>query len=392
MTRVVAVFLIVSIVGCALSGAVSATPAASKESSIGYRTVAAALADLKSQPDNEVNVQDGWTIINETKHHAIWSFTPEGHPAYPAAVKRTFVEHDGAVYVEMTALCQAQKKACDDLIEQFKELNAKMREQMRQQKTQNKTDSPKPTASSDSPQVRTKLLAKGRYELTVTVPGTTDPADAQRVLMPAAVKLCGSRSPQFGKYKFNAGEPLMKTAGTGSTWVTLMQQVSCDENTNELNAPAAAQTQIPLKAPSPADEAIVRARTLDYLSAKDRGDFDIAHAMFTMTMQAMMTQKSWRTPRATFNARAGLPSRREVVRITWYDNPPGLSPGRYAAADYRASYRSAAFYCGYLSWLQEPDGSYRIVREEEGLSAPKEAGKVAPGEMAAMRLQLGCRD
>lgn len=234
-------------------------------------------------------------------------------------------------------------------------------------------------------------IAKGRFELTETLSGTTDLADAQKMLMPTAVTLCGSQSLQFGNYRFNSTAPMANKVDGGSTLITLVQDVECGGTPNQSNAQDVAQTQAPLKA-SPADEASVRARTLEYLSAKDRGDFDTAHAMFGVTMQAMMTQDAWRTPRATFNAAAGLPRQREVVRITWYDNPPGASPGRYAAADYRASYPNAAFYCGYVAWLQQPDESYRIVREEEGLLTPREAGKIAPGQMAATRLQLGCRD
>jgi hypothetical protein len=247
-------------------------------------------------------------------------------------------------------------------------------------------------AGSGSSKVQTRFISKGRYELTETVSGTTDLADAQRMLIPESKRLCGSLSPQFGRYKFNSIEPVLNAGDAGSTSITLEQEVECGEETSEPNAAVTVDSQAPLKAPSSTDEAIVRARTLDYLAAKDRGEFDTALAMFTSTMQAMMTQDSWRTPRAAFNSAAGIPSQREVVRVTWYDNPPGVAPGRYVAADYRARFKSAAFYCGYLSWLQQPDGSYRIVREEEGQMTPKEANKVAPGQMAAMRLQLGCRD
>ena len=62
------------------------------------------------------------------------------------------------------------------------------------------------------------------------------------------------------------------------------------------------------------------------------------------------------------------------------------------AADYSASYADAAFYCGQVVWLLQPDSSYRIVREEEGQLTNEVASKVAAGELSATRLQLGCRD
>ena len=60
----------------------------------------------------------------------MWSFTPESHPAHPAAIKREVIERDGMVYIDMNALCQAEKRECDALIEQFKEINGKIRESM----------------------------------------------------------------------------------------------------------------------------------------------------------------------------------------------------------------------------------------------------------------------
>ena len=119
----------------ALGAANAAEPdtAARKTSSIGYASVAEALSDLKANPENSVRVQEGWTIIDDRKNSAIWSFSPEGHPAYPAAVKRTILERDGHIYVDMKALCQAKKEPCDELIEQFKALNEQIRQHMQQQ-------------------------------------------------------------------------------------------------------------------------------------------------------------------------------------------------------------------------------------------------------------------
>jgi hypothetical protein len=103
--------------------------AQTQPTSIGYATVAAALEALRSQSGSTVSLQGGWTIISVTSEQALWSFTPANHPAHPAAVKRKIVERDGAVGVQMTALCQAEKAACDRLIEEFQQLNDRIREQ-----------------------------------------------------------------------------------------------------------------------------------------------------------------------------------------------------------------------------------------------------------------------
>ena len=97
--------------------------------SIGFKTVDEALAYLKTKPTvTFTNTKpDGWLIANDTSPFAVWSFTPEGHYAYPAVVKREIKQNDkGDVYVEMTALCQAEKEPCDRLIAEFQELNNKM--------------------------------------------------------------------------------------------------------------------------------------------------------------------------------------------------------------------------------------------------------------------------
>lgn len=74
----------------------------------------------------------GWIIVNEPRS-IMWSFTPVGHYAHPAVVRREVVERDGGVALEMRALCQADKASCDKLIREFQELNERMRQSMRQQ-------------------------------------------------------------------------------------------------------------------------------------------------------------------------------------------------------------------------------------------------------------------
>src|SRR5262245_44892980 len=87
---------------CAL--AVVTIPASGQEAGgIGYPTVEAALAALKARSDVQITNQGGWTIVNEPT--AFWSFTPPGHPAHPAAVRRTIVARGGEQVVDMRVLC-----------------------------------------------------------------------------------------------------------------------------------------------------------------------------------------------------------------------------------------------------------------------------------------------
>jgi len=99
-------------------------------STIGYPNVAAALKALRAKPGVEFTTQGGWTIASEKgdSTFVIWSFAPEGYPAYPAAVKRSLVQRDGSLWIEMNVQCEASKDACDNLVRQFQELNARLRE------------------------------------------------------------------------------------------------------------------------------------------------------------------------------------------------------------------------------------------------------------------------
>ena len=60
----------------------------------------------------------------------LWTFTPEWHSAHPTAVKREVIEKDGKVFIEMSVLCQSSKPECDQLVEQFEQLNDNIRKSM----------------------------------------------------------------------------------------------------------------------------------------------------------------------------------------------------------------------------------------------------------------------
>jgi len=92
---------------------------------IEYPTVAAALKGLHAKPGVTFTEQGGWTVADDDAAHAIWSFPPPGYPAYPAAVKRQMIEGKDGISLQMSVHCEASKKACDDLVRTYEELNAK---------------------------------------------------------------------------------------------------------------------------------------------------------------------------------------------------------------------------------------------------------------------------
>lgn len=88
------------------------------------------LFQLKSNPEVQFRVERGWHIAVVKSEHTLYSFTPENHPAHPSYVKRSVVEKDGAIYMETSAKCGAEKDICDQLLRDFIELNHSVKEKV----------------------------------------------------------------------------------------------------------------------------------------------------------------------------------------------------------------------------------------------------------------------
>jgi hypothetical protein len=94
------------------------------QSTIGYESVAEALKSLRSQRGVVFTTENGWLIATDDAAYTIWSFAPEGYPAYPAAVRRQVVPHGNGSIIQMNVLCEATKEACDALVRTFAEMNS----------------------------------------------------------------------------------------------------------------------------------------------------------------------------------------------------------------------------------------------------------------------------
>jgi hypothetical protein len=105
------------------------------DSGIGFESPQAALDALRRKPGTQIRQEAGWTIVQDQESDkvlALWTFTPDDHPAHPAAVKRIIVERDGAIYLEMKVQCRGSKANCDALVRDFQALNDKARASMQQ--------------------------------------------------------------------------------------------------------------------------------------------------------------------------------------------------------------------------------------------------------------------
>jgi hypothetical protein len=90
---------------------------------IGYASVDATLTALRAEPSAQFREQRGWTVAASREGGAAveWFFTPEGHAAHPAVVKRTATDRDGVGMIDLVALCHAEQAVCDRLLDDFRQ-------------------------------------------------------------------------------------------------------------------------------------------------------------------------------------------------------------------------------------------------------------------------------
>lgn len=178
---------------------------------VGYPTVAAAMEALRARQDVRISVQGGWTIVDDPRDGALWSFTPPGHPAHPAVVKRKPVEKDGAMFLQMLALCQAEKAPCDRLISEFEELNNKIVADM-----QRRPQAPKTQWTPSEEQKNRAVAALSRF-LNATDEGRYQ--DAYEMMTPGMKDLMPFARFLAHEQRFNeqsGGEPARTE--TRATW------------------------------------------------------------------------------------------------------------------------------------------------------------------------------
>lgn len=108
-------------------------------------------------------------------------------------------------------------------------------------------------------------------------------------------------------------------------------------------------------------------------------------------MQEMSSLAEYQARQADFESRAGGGVRREPVDVSWYDNPPNAPAGGiFAAVDFVGHSTKLELICGYVVWLRQSDGSWRLTREEEGSVERKTTS--TPEQLAQAKAALGCRE
>ena len=226
------------------------------------------------------------------------------------------------------------------------------------------------------PAIAVEPIDASHYRLSLADAGDLSIRDAQQRMIATARMVCREKPPIFGAYRYSPAEE-------GGARLRLEQELVC----------------VSLDLPPPADGALdplreqaAIATSYAYLAAKDSGRYDEAYAVLSDRMKARTPEAEWRTQAEAFAAASGPSRGRRVVEVTWYDNPSDApEPGRYVAADFSADFAKLEFACGYLMWKVQPDGSFRLVREEQNFIDRKKRG-IASLDRAPLRAQMGCKD
>jgi len=237
-------------------------------------------------------------------------------------------------------------------------------------------------AGEASPNITTEVTGPDAFRLTLHAADTTDVSQGQQRLLPTARRLCGAKPVQFGRYVFEATQPLTPGQGSGPSRLTLRQAVSC--------GPPQQTASTPPSAPA-SDNAAIRALTERYFGALERGDYRQAYELMTPDMHGGLSLEEWAADQRRGGAEAGAPGSRNLVKLTWYDDPPGApTPGTYVAVDYAATTEKLALECGYLMWMHQGGGRYRLVRQENGRLSKADAARMTPEELAQVGAALRC--
>jgi len=110
----------------------SGAEGASTSSPIGYASVQQAFDAVSADPDASRSEYEGWSLFTQKADgkYILWSFTPEDHPVHPSAVRREVMRKEGEVFISMAVLCHSSRLDCDQLVEQFQQINARIKQKL----------------------------------------------------------------------------------------------------------------------------------------------------------------------------------------------------------------------------------------------------------------------
>ena len=228
-----------------------------------------------------------------------------------------------------------------------------------------------------APAVSVERIDEHAFRMNIAAPAGAAVSDLQARLLPSARLACRNERPLLARYKLGEDQ--------------LDQELLCVSG--EVPATPAAALPDAAWAPTPAHQQGLLAATYAYFAAKDAARYPDAYAFLSNRLKAATPLPAWIAAAREFNEAAGRPLGRRVVEISWYNHPSDApEPGIYVAADYSAEFEKLEFVCGYVMWRLMPDGSLRLVREEQNLARKRGAKPMAAIDRDPLRARLGCKD
>lgn len=242
-------------------------------------------------------------------------------------------------------------------------------------------------ATPPAPVISSEKIGKKRYRIALTAPDLTLEQGQIRAFQEAA-RLCGGEPVTLGHYRWRSDEKLDSAAPNRKiVALTLEQEADCSAG-----PPPIVPRPTGWK-PAPADMKTIMDLTGRYFEARDSGRYRDAWNLLTPSMKKMSPLPEWQAGRKAFNHRAGGGLRRDPVKVTWYDNPANAEvAGIFAAVDFVGKADKLHIICGYLVWLRQPDGSWRLMREEEGSFEHMPGAATSAEQLAQSKAALGCRE
>ncbi len=224
----------------------------------------------------------------------------------------------------------------------------------------------------------------GGYKISIVGFTGADQNVAQAMITPTVQRLCGSLTPQWGRFTLNA--MIANRAGKPLKPGRFEQEIRC------IASPIAdASGPTPPFEPTAADERLSRDTALKFLRLRDAGNAKASFAMLTASMQQTTDRVAWASNARNAPRMVGGDVARKIVNVTWYVDPPGVPAGVYAAADFEGTSSMLAVHCGYVALLRQSNGEFLVTRTEEGRLRASDAKTMSAEQLQQTRVALQCR-